>query len=87
MLFAPNVVSVLTVIDAPVGSALLLQTHTDHTQTLPQAAGVRRAQTRCRSSTTTLSSEVACVYSLGCNKPEARVLDEGCGGFGFMLIS
>lgn len=31
MLFALNVVGVLTVIDAPVSSPPLLQTHTDHT--------------------------------------------------------
>lgn len=86
MLFALNVVSVLTVIDAPVGSALLLQTHTDHTQMLPQAGGVRHAQARCSSSKTTLSSHFVCISSLGCKKPESRVLDESCGVFFFASL-
>lgn len=51
MLFALNVVSVLTLIDAPAGSPSLLQTHTDHTQVLPRAGGVRHAQTRRSSKT------------------------------------
>lgn len=64
MLFALNVVSVLTLIDAPAGSPSLLQTHTDHTQALPRAGGVRRAQTAQETER---------------KKAEARVLDGGCG--------